>query len=196
MIRTIFAFALLLVLALQFSRVQADEPNAAAAARGDDQSPQICQPRIRTYPPITYFFISKETSFDQLQATIQELMPAVEKEISDSKGQIVGPPVLIYHHVVNDPAARFKLDVGFPVREGAKASGNAQVKQLDKFHCLSQLYIGPTSSIHQAYEKLAANAPAGKQPLVAEESRQMLLYWEGSDSPNNVIQIMIGLPGK
>jgi hypothetical protein len=195
MIRTIFASALLFVLALQFSQVQADEPKPAAA-QGDDQSPQICQPRIRTYPAITYFFTSKETTFNQLQATIQELMPAVEKAIAESKAQIVGPPVLIYHHVVNDPAARFTLDVGFPVREVAKPSGNAQVKQLDQFRCVSELYVGPMSSIHQAYEKLAASAPAGKQPLVAEESRQMMLYWEGSDSPNNVIQIMIGLPGK
>src|SRR5436305_1449704 len=83
---------LLFVLALQFSQVQADEPKPAAA-QGDDQSPQICQPRIRTYPAITYFFTSKETTFNQLQATIQELMPAVEKAIAESKAQIVGPPV-------------------------------------------------------------------------------------------------------
>src|SRR5438270_4573046 len=113
--RIIFASALLIALALQSAWVQADEPKTAAAAAGDDASAQIGQPRIRTYPAITYFFTSKETSFDQLQATIQELMPAAEKAIADSKAQIVGPPVLIYHHVANDRAARFKLDVGFPV---------------------------------------------------------------------------------
>ncbi len=192
--RIILIVALLLGASTLTTRLCADEPKAPAAPQADGNTAQICEPSVRTLPAINYFFVSKETSFQQLQPTIQELMPAVLKAIADSKAEIAGPPVLIYHHVANDPAAHFKLDVGFPVKEGAKAAGNAQVKQLEKFHCVSLLYTGPASSIHQAYEKLAARAPKGNGPLVAEESRQMMLYWEGSESPNNVIQIMIGLP--
>lgn len=170
-----------------------------AGANADQAAPQVGEPRVRTYPAVTYFSTSGETTLAGLPDHIPQAMPAVEKAVEEARGRIVGPPIFVYHGARQDPQAKFTVEIGFPVAEGATApaSGRFKVKKLPAFRCVSLLYMGPISGLSGAYEKLAANTPGGAGGAAAaraDESRQMMLYWEGEDSPNNVLQVMVALP--
>jgi hypothetical protein len=170
-------------------------PAAAAAAAADQSAPQVGEPRRRTFPGVTYFYTSGETTLRGLPEHIRQMMPAAANAVEESHARVVGAPLLVYHSTRSDPDAKFTVDIGFPVAEGtaAPAAGPFKVKKLPPFRCVSLLYTGPISGLAAAYERLAATAPGGKPAAPAEESRQMMLYWEGEESPNNVLQIMIGL---
>jgi hypothetical protein len=173
----------------------AKDAGAAAPAR-DQSAPQVGEPRVRTYPGVTYFATSGETTLTGLSDHIRRAMPAVEKAIDEAHARIVGPPILVYHGPRNDPNTRFTVEVGFPVAEGATApaaGGQFKVTKLAPFRCVSLLYTGPISGLSAAHEKLAAAAPGGAPAAPADESRQMMLYWENEDSPNNVLNIMVAV---
>jgi hypothetical protein len=47
------------------------------------------------------------------------------------------------------------------------------------------------SQIGEAWQKFVAIAQTKGEPT--EESRELYLYWEGHDSPNNIIELEMGL---
>jgi len=86
----------------------------------------------------------------------------------------------------------FTLQVGFPVANATQPVGTYQVGKLDSMRSLTALYSGPVSKIGQAYGQIFTQLTAlGEAP--SDERRERYLYWEGPESPNNVIQIEIGL---
>lgn len=152
-------------------------------------SSQVGEARVRTFRPMTYFYGTVQTDLKSLSGQINTLLPEVARA---AEGRIAGTPVLIYHGNTGDPNKTFTLEVGYPVKEGTQANGNFQVKKLDAFRCVSLLYTGPTATIHEAYESLRKpGVLAAETPT--DESRQMVLYWEGEESSNNVFQIMISV---
>lgn len=162
----------------------------AAAPGSDAKTPaQVGTPQIRTTKAMDYFYVSVETNLAGLPEQIKKLLPGVARA---AEGQISGPPLLVYHGVTGDPDKKFQLEIGFPVKEGTQGADNYKVKKLEEFRCVSLLYTGPTAEISRAYEALRRPAAQGGH-AATDESRQMMLYWEGEESPNNVIQIMVGI---
>jgi len=54
------------------------------------------------------------------------------------------------------------------------------------------LYTGDIGHLSAACEKLGPEI--GKHRIEpTDDSRQMMPYWEGQDSPNHVIQVMLGV---
>ncbi len=144
-------------------------------------------------PAIVYFHKGLEATLKTLPDRIHEAMPSLVKAAAESKARVVGAPVLIYHGITADPDARFTFDIGFPVADAdIKPADDYKVEKLPEFRCISLLYTGDMSHISAAYEKFGA-AIFAAHVEATDESRQMILYWEGKESPNNVIQIMIGL---
>jgi effector-binding domain-containing protein len=154
---------------------------------------QVGEARVRTLPAITYFHRSVDATLNTLTDRIHEVMPSLVKAAEESKAHIVGPSVLIYHGVTGDRDAHFTLDIGFPIADAdAKPVGDFKIKKLPGFRCISLLYTGDIEHLSAAYEKLGPEIAKG-QLEPGDESRQMMLYWEGQDSPNNVIQVMLGV---
>ena len=70
--------------------------------------------------------------------------------------------------------------------------GDFKVRELPKFKCATILYTGPGPRIGEAWVKLY-KAIGDKGLTPTDEERELYLYWEGVDSPNNIVQVMVGV---
>jgi effector-binding domain-containing protein len=148
--------------------------------------------REQTLRPVTYAHITVKTNLQKIGDVAKEGVEKVAKLMSDNKIFPSGPPMFVYHGASPDPAVEFTLDIGYIAPDDAKAAGDLKVTKLEKFHCMSVLYTGPAATIATAYEKVYPDlSKAGHTP--ASESREMFLYWEAPDSPNNVMQVSAGI---
>jgi len=77
-----------------------------------------------------------------------------------------------------------------PVPPGTGPSGQFKVRTLDAFHCATLIYSGSMSSLENGYESLI-NQMLEARLSPGDESREMYLFWEGPESPNDVLQIQM-----
>jgi len=144
--------------------------------------------RQQTLKGFTYFYKSTETDFDGIKATVDQIIPELHKALAEGKVQVRGPIVFIYHGITLDPKAKFKLEIGMPVDQGTKPAGDFQVRDVPEYRCASVLYTGPLMGIGGAFEKLYSDPP----PKMTDEAREMYFYFEGPESPNNVVHVSLG----
>ncbi len=168
---------------------------AWAAEQGPATKPAdflVGEMRVQTMPVVTYLYGSKQTTFAKIREAIGELTGGLEKAIQDGKFKYIGPPIFTYTGVQQDMSAPFTLEVGFPVAEGTQAFGEYKVKNLPALKCATALFSGGITNVGKAWEKLfPAVFGAGLQPTM--DVREMYLYWEGENSPNNVVHLELGV---
>ncbi|HEY8668397.1 MAG TPA: hypothetical protein VIL86_17230 [Tepidisphaeraceae bacterium] len=63
--------------------------------------------------------------------------------------------------------------------------------RMQEFKPMGYLYSGAMAHISETYEKLMPQIFAAKL-TPAETVREVYMYWEGPESPNNVVQIQVG----
>jgi hypothetical protein len=144
--------------------------------------------RHQTLKGFTYFYKGTETDFDGIKETVEKIIPELHKALAEGKIDVRGPIVFIYHGITLDPKAKFKLEIGRPVDEGTKPQGDFKVRDVPEYHCASVLYSGALAGIGGAFEKLYTDAP----PNMTDEAREMYLYFESPESPNNVVHVSLG----
>lgn len=167
------------------------------AVRADAQAttqpvlPSVADVQIESLRPYRYAFVSKQTMLAKLQDAIAVLMPRIDAAIGAGLHP-TGPVVFTYHGATADQNLPFILDIGVTVRADAPAPAGVTLKTVRSTRCATLLYMGPTSGLPQADGKLYGEiGRRGLQPT--DVSREMYLYWEGPDSPNNLIQIQAEL---
>jgi effector-binding domain-containing protein len=164
---------------------------AAAAPQGNDD-PIVTKMRVQDFKAEQYFYTSTETTLNQISAVAQEMIPKVMAAIKENNIEIAGPMIFVYHGVTQDRDKPFQLELGFAVAPGTKDVGDFKSRELAAFHCASVIYSGPIAQVGLAYQGLFGELfGAGLQPN--GETREMYLYWEAPDSPNNVEVIMAGV---
>jgi hypothetical protein len=148
----------------------------------------VCAVRHQTLKGFTYFYKGTDTTFDGIKETVEKIIPELHKALTEGKIDVRGPIVFIYHGIAPDPKAKFQIEIGMPVDEGTKPAGDFKVRDVTAYHCNSVLYSGALSGIHSAFEKLYTDAP----PNMTDEAREMYLYFEKPESPNNVVHVSLG----
>ena len=177
-----------IVMLIACALVRADVATTAPSDEGFTLSP----PRVAKLAPCAYYYTSAQTTYDKGGMVAGQLTGEVKSAMANSRTEPVGGPIFVYKDSGIDPAKPFTLQVGFPVANGTEPVGTFQVGQLDSVRALTALYSGPVSKIGQAYARSFARLKElGEQP--SGERRERFFYWEGPESPNNVIQIEIGL---
>ena len=152
----------------------------------------IGESREQTLGPVTFAHITVKTNLQKIGDVAKEGVEKVARLMSENKIFPSGPPMFVSHGASQDATAEFTLDMGYIVPDDAKAVGDLKVTKLEKFHCMSVLYTGPAATISTAYEKVYPDlSKAGHTP--SSVSREMFLYWEAPDSPNNVMQVSAGI---
>lgn len=147
--------------------------------------------RVQTLPAFNYLYQSSRTSFAEITATATRTIGELQTAIHDGKFHPDGPLVFIYHDMM-DLSQPFTLDVGFAVPEGTSAFGSSKVQKTEAFKCATVLFSGPLSHLSDAYGKaMESVGRAGLKPTGT--FREVYLYWENPQSPNNVIQIQVGV---
>ncbi|HEX9081203.1 MAG TPA: GyrI-like domain-containing protein [Holophagaceae bacterium] len=140
----------------------------------------------------TYLHLDCETNLAGLGTQIQALVPKLKQALGAARTQPMGPLEVIYHGLDGNPETRFRMEVGFLVPEGTQAAGEARTRVLLPFHCASMTFTGKVADLGQAYGSLYGSLhTSGKTP--SEESRQMILYWEGPASTNDLLLIQAGI---
>ncbi len=172
--------------------IAADTPKPAVAK----QQVVVSEMRIQTMPPLTYLCATAETSFAKMGEPVQTAFDRVFGVAAEAKLLIARPTMLVYQgnpHL--DPQKTFKMEIGIIVADETTLPDNAGDLKLRKtgvFKCASVLYTGPVDQQGKAYEKLIpAIREAGLTPT--GEEREMCLYWESNESPNNVFLMQVGV---
>ncbi|MBC8107831.1 MAG: GyrI-like domain-containing protein [Anaerolineae bacterium] len=169
----------------------APAPAAAAVAPANDE-PIVTKMRVQDYKETPYFYSSTETTLNQIGQVVPETLPKLFAAIKENNVEVTGPMIFVYHGATQDRDKPFKLEIGFTVAPGAKEAGDFKVRDLEPFHCASVIYSGPITQVGVAYQGLFTELfGAGLQPT--GETREMYLYWESPESPNNVQVIMAGV---
>jgi effector-binding domain-containing protein len=172
---------------------------AVALARGDvpatapsDAGFTLSTPRVAHLAPCTYFYTSVETTYDKMNTVVPQMASDISIAMQNAGIAQTGAPILVYKGAGADPGKPFTLEFGFPVSNATQPVGLYQVAKLDSVKSMTAVYCGPVSKISEAYRQIFAQIMAsGEAP--SDERRERYLYWEGHDSPNNVILIEIGL---
>jgi effector-binding domain-containing protein len=173
-------------------------PAGPARAAGPSTQPSTTTPdfvvsdvRVQTVAGFTYLYDSTRTSFQTMSKPVERTIAAMEKAIAEGKLHPSGPLVFVYHDL-NDPGKPFTLDVGFGVPDDSAAFGGYKVRKVEPFKCATVLFSGPLSKVPEAYNKLmGALPPMNLKPTTTV--REYYLYWETPDSPNNIVQIQVGI---
>lgn len=147
---------------------------------------------VQNYPAATYFHVTTAATQKTMPEVMKTLIPHLIIAAKEAAVMSHSPIILTYSGLTPDPNAQFEVQAGFIVDAGTKPAGDAQVRQLEPFKCVSMAYTGQPALVGKAYEALfPALFAAGKMPT--QEMRQMLLYHENEQSPNNIMLLQIGV---
>ena len=148
--------------------------------------------------PVFVYGSAKTTQMKIRETLMETFGEALFSKVKAAGVMPMGAPVFIYHGATGDPDQEFSLETGVPIEAAGAAAlakadlGKFKVRKLEAFHCASVYYTGPVSGLGQAFAKLYPDiAKSGYQPT--DEMREVYLAWEGPDSPNNVIELQVGI---
>ncbi len=133
-----------------------------------------------------------KTTFAKMGDTLNEIFfPLLEQ--AEKNGMHVHSPVYFaYDGASKDRDKPFQILTGFPVHDDDKPFGKFKIRKLPAFRAATVYYTGPTSGIGEAYPKLFQSIFA-KGLTPTGHHREVYMFWEGEQSPRNVIEIQIGI---
>ena len=152
----------------------------------------ITELRVQDFPAVTYLYAQQEATIGELGQIIPTLLQKLEEAIDGGEVKVTAAPLFIYEGATGEMNKPFQLLVGFPVAAGTKPQGDLQVKQLEPYHCATVIYSGSMQNVGQAYQKVFTDLfAAGLKP--SGGSREMHMYFESPESPNNIFQIQVAV---
>jgi predicted transcriptional regulator YdeE len=169
-----------------------EKPNDPPNDPADMPEFVITELRVQDFPAVSYLFTQQETTIGELAQVIPAMMQKLEEALDGGEVKATAAPLFIYEGTTADMSKPFQLLVGFPVRDGTKAPDGLQIKQLEPYHCATAIYSGSMEHVGQAYQKVFTDLFAvGLKPVGG--SREMHLYFESLESPNNIFQIQVAV---
>jgi effector-binding domain-containing protein len=140
--------------------------------------------RVQTLQGFRYAYVSGKTTDGRVAEAIHEL------ELKLGAVKMEGPGLVTYR-----PGAKpgdLLLEVGARVAADAEPAGEVKIRWLPPFRCASVLYTGSTRNLGEAIGQL--EQAMKEQGLESTgEYRELYLYWEDDQSPNNVMLLQWGL---
>jgi effector-binding domain-containing protein len=157
-----------------------------------DPELRIGEVDLQTVAPFTYAFVRSQTTLTDLHKTIGELVPKIEDAISHGVVHPSGAMVFTYNGATGEPDKKFDLRVGVYIDRKVEAGSGIETSDEPALKCATLVYRGSLAHLKEAFAKLYQEIGArGLTPT--DVSREIYLYWEGPDSPNNVIQLQAEL---
>jgi effector-binding domain-containing protein len=157
-----------------------------------DNAP-LTEVRVKDMAPRQFLCAKKQLKIAEMHefatATVQKLIEkATELKLAQS-----GPIMITYFNFHGDPEQTFTAEIAVPIfaENANSAGGDFYVRKTDKFKCASTIFQGPLTGRGEAWQNFAQKATTKGEPT--EESRELYLYWEAFDSPNNIIELQLGL---
>lgn len=174
--------------------------DAALAQDRNDEShgqspihPTIGNLVIQSIPAKHYLAGGIETDFKAMGEPVAKTLTEVMEAAKENKLLLPGPVVHYYYGAPHrNPEKRFKMETGFFVPQETTDVGAFKTRELPPFKCATILYVGPATHIGDAWQALYRSVrDEGLTPT--DEERELYLYWEGVESPNNIVQVQVGI---
>jgi effector-binding domain-containing protein len=163
----------------------------AVLVRAADPSP-LTEVRIKETAARQYFCAKKELKLPQMSEFAMQIIPQLAQKATELKLGQGGPLMMTYFDFHGDPEQTFTAEIGLPIqKEDVQNAGTFYVRKAPKFKCAAAIFQGPLSRIGEAWQSFVSDAMTKGEPT--GESRELYLYWEGHDSPNNIIELQLGL---
>jgi effector-binding domain-containing protein len=149
---------------------------------------------VQTIPERRYLSASiDDTNFARMGEPVVKTLTAMGEAAKEHKTLLHGPVLHYYYGAPHTtPNKSFKMETGFLFPERAEAVGDFKVRVLPRYKCASVLYVGPASQIGDAWQELYRSVRS-QQLTPTDEERELYLYWESADSPNNIVQVQVGI---
>lgn len=181
---------LLTVLALAPILRGEDKPDAK-----ENSAITVGEMRVQNVPAMTFLCVPAQTTFAKMGDPVKAGFDKVFGAASEAKLLIARPTMLLYQgnpHIDPQADKEFMLEIGIVVSDDTQAPAGCTVRKTAALKCATILYTGTVYRQGEAWQKLVpALRAAGHTP--AGEEREMCLYWEGPDSPNNVFLMMLAV---
>ena len=163
----------------------------AMACQAAGEGP-ITEVRVKEVGPRAYYSLKKEVKLAEMHEFAVEAITELIKKATEQKLGQGGPIMFTYHNFTGDPEQKFTTEIGLPVfKKDVEKSAGPYIRETTKFKCASAIFQGPLSKLGEAW---AAFVTAAMQKGVPTgESRELYLYFENADSPNNIIELQMGL---
>lgn len=147
----------------------------------------------KVIPAKKYFCVTRTASLEKIPKVAMEEADAIVEEAKAAKAVLSGPMEFIYFGASNDKEAPFSMEIAMPVSEDVKgAKGKYFTKQLGEFKCMSYIHKGSFSDIKNVYEQLFMELKK-KNYTHTPQVREVYLEWHSMDSPDNQVEIQIGI---
>lgn len=147
---------------------------------------------VRTLKGGTFLYRSVEADMQNSATLIETEMKSLGEEMKSAKIMPIGSPVFVFQNPTTETGKAFAIEMGFPVAADTNAPAGSKVRSLEPLRAATVMFSGPTTALAGAYEQMYQQiGQAGLTP--GTELRQYSLYWEGVDSPNNVMLLQVGL---
>ena len=90
------------------------------------------------------------------------------------------------------PFRRIPEHLAQPLQSTAAPPTTRNYRLAERTQCATILYVGPATHIGDAWQALYRSVrDEGLTPT--DEERELYLYWEGVESPNNIVQVQLGI---
>ena len=171
---------------------------SAQPAEADQPKPvewHLSEPIVKDVAEVPAFLSgSTRTTLNEIKPAVEELMGPLIEAVQNGDATFMGAPIFIYQGATGQPDVPFDMTIGFPATDADVAVPGYANKPLAPFRCVSFYYTGPMEGLPAAYGKLMPQVfQAGHMP--SGVSRELYLFWETEDSPNNIVEIQIGIAG-
>jgi effector-binding domain-containing protein len=133
---------------------------------------------------------STRTTLRTLPAALGQVFQPIMAKAKESHVEGMGPAIFVYRGATGDPDQEFVLETGFAVPADTKDAGDLKVKKLPAILAATAYYTGPVAHMGEACGQLYAQIAAGGY-TPTQQMREVYLWWEGPDSPNNVVELQV-----
>jgi effector-binding domain-containing protein len=165
----------------------------ATPAQDKKPEPVIGEMFVQEIPALHFLHDGFQTDFKSMGKPVGEALGGIVKATAGARLSVTGPVLQVYRGAAHTtPDKGFKMEAGFLVKAGSKGIGDYRVRELPKYKCASIVYVGPGHRLGDAWRNLYKSVQ-DKGITPTDEERELILYFEGVDSPNNVVQVMVGV---
>ena len=149
---------------------------------------------FQTFAEGTYFHLNSRATYAELSTLTPALAKRLSALLKEAGLQTFGPLLMIQRGTSEDPSKSFDLEVGILAPKGTKPFGEAKVRVLSAFPCATTMASGDFAGESGKTAFMALfKAAQEKGRIPTGEFRELLLFWEGQGSANNLMQVQVGL---
>jgi effector-binding domain-containing protein len=135
---------------------------------------------------------STRTTLGGIQQALGKIFQPLIAQIKRAHVDGAGQAIFVYRGASGAPDQEFTLTTGFIVPPDTKDLGQYKVQKLPAIRAATAYYTGSVAHMGEACGRLYGQVVAGGY-TPTDQMREIYLWWEGPDSPNNVVELQVGV---